>query len=96
MRNARATDNRTSVCARRMFSCLTVIVCTTCLAALSDKEVLAEDLPPGWFAGDVGAVGIAGSATYSNGQFIVSGAGQDIWGHVRRRERQYFVRPARA
>ena len=79
MRKVRAIVNRTSVCTRRICSWLAVLVCTTCLLALSHKEAFADDIPPGWSARDVGAAGIAGSATYSNGQFIVSGAGQDIW-----------------
>ena len=33
-----------------------------------------------WVYQDVGAVGIAGSATSSNGQFNVTSAGSDIWG----------------
>ena len=37
-------------------------------------------LPSGWSNQDVGAVGIAGSASFSNGIFTVKGAGADIWG----------------
>jgi len=33
-------------------------------------------LPSGWSDGDVGSVGIAGSASYANGIFTVAGAGQ--------------------
>jgi subtilase family serine protease len=36
-------------------------------------------LPPGWFDGDVGPVGPAGSASYSNGTFTVKASGQYIW-----------------
>jgi RHS repeat-associated protein len=38
-------------------------------------------LPSGWSDGDVGSVGVAGSASYANGVFTVSGAGQgaDAW-----------------
>src|SRR6266436_4852257 len=32
-------------------------------------------LPSGWSDGDIGTVGIAGSASYSNGTFTVNGAG---------------------
>jgi len=39
-----------------------------------------SSVPAPWVAQDVGAVGIAGSATYSNGTFTVKGAGADIWG----------------
>ena len=37
-------------------------------------------LPPGWTDGDVGSVGVAGSATYANGTFTVEGAGSEIYG----------------
>ncbi len=37
-------------------------------------------LPAGWQGGDIGAVGHAGSSSYSAGTFTVSGSGQDIWG----------------
>jgi alpha-L-fucosidase len=37
-------------------------------------------LPSPWASGDIGAVGVAGSATYTNGLFTVKGSGADIWG----------------
>jgi regulation of enolase protein 1 (concanavalin A-like superfamily) len=37
-------------------------------------------LPPGWSQTDVGAVGLAGSGTATDGVFTVTGAGSDIWG----------------
>jgi regulation of enolase protein 1 (concanavalin A-like superfamily) len=37
-------------------------------------------IPSPWLTADVGSVGVAGSATYSNGVFTVAGAGADIWG----------------
>lgn len=37
-------------------------------------------LPTPWSAQDVGAVGVAGSASASNGLFTVTGSGADIWG----------------
>lgn len=37
-------------------------------------------LPSPWTNGDVGATGLAGSASSTNGAFTVSGAGADIWG----------------
>ncbi|HEY1910518.1 MAG TPA: phospholipase D-like domain-containing protein [Vicinamibacterales bacterium] len=40
----------------------------------------ASGLPGPWQNQDVGAVGKSGSASYSGGQFTVSGAGADIWG----------------
>jgi RHS repeat-associated protein len=43
--------------------------------------VTAQPLPTSWLDGDVGSVGITGSATYANGVFTVKGAGQgaDAW-----------------
>lgn len=37
-------------------------------------------LPAGWSNTDIGATGAAGSATFSNGTFTVTGAGADVWG----------------
>jgi RHS repeat-associated protein len=37
-------------------------------------------LPSGWSDGDVGSVGLAGSASYSNGVFTVNGAGSSFYG----------------
>ena len=37
---------------------------------------------PPWFNADVGAVGIAGSATYANGAFAQLGSGGDIWNNA--------------
>jgi phosphatidylserine/phosphatidylglycerophosphate/cardiolipin synthase-like enzyme/regulation of enolase protein 1 (concanavalin A-like superfamily) len=37
-------------------------------------------LPQGWSDSDVGNVGAAGSASYSNGTFTVRGSGADVWG----------------
>ena len=39
-------------------------------------------LPAPWTDQDVGAVGIAGSAAFGNGNFTVKGAGADIWGNA--------------
>jgi len=36
-------------------------------------------LPSGWSDTDIGAVGVAGSATFSNGVFTVNGSGTDVW-----------------
>ncbi len=41
--------------------------------------VNAPGLPGGWTDLDIGAVGIAGSASYNNGTFTVAGSGSDIW-----------------
>jgi hypothetical protein len=40
----------------------------------------AAQLPAGWTSTDVGSVGLAGSATQSNGNWTVQGSGADIWG----------------
>lgn len=37
-------------------------------------------LPSGWTDADIGAVGLAGSATYNNGVYTVNGSGSDIYG----------------
>jgi predicted amidohydrolase/regulation of enolase protein 1 (concanavalin A-like superfamily) len=37
-------------------------------------------LPAPWQTQDVGAVGLTGSASFSNGTFTIEGAGADIWG----------------
>jgi regulation of enolase protein 1 (concanavalin A-like superfamily) len=37
-------------------------------------------LPTGWAEQDVGSVGLAGSAQFSNGTFTVKASGADIWG----------------
>jgi regulation of enolase protein 1 (concanavalin A-like superfamily) len=40
----------------------------------------SQGLPAPWADTDIGAVGIAGSASYNAGTFSVSGSGADIWG----------------
>jgi len=40
----------------------------------------APQLPSPWATADIGAVGVAGSATAVNGWFTIKGAGADIWG----------------
>ncbi len=40
----------------------------------------AAGLPSGWTDGDVGAVGLPGTASAAGGTFTVNGAGADIWG----------------
>src|SRR5204863_3850820 len=37
-------------------------------------------LPGLWAYNDIGVVGIAGGARFSNGQFVLNGSGSDIWG----------------
>jgi hypothetical protein len=40
----------------------------------------ATGLPTPWTGQDIGAVGVAGSATATSGSYTVAGAGLDIWG----------------
>ena len=42
--------------------------------------VTSQPLPNTWLDQDVGSVGLAGSATYTNGTFTVNGAGAEIFG----------------
>jgi regulation of enolase protein 1 (concanavalin A-like superfamily) len=42
--------------------------------------VVPLPLPSPWATTDIGAVGVAGNATDTNGLFTVSGSGSDIWG----------------
>jgi YD repeat-containing protein len=41
--------------------------------------ITSQALPFTWLDIDVGAVGVAGNATFSNGTFTVNGAGSQIW-----------------
>ncbi|GCE29350.1 hypothetical protein KDA_48340 [Dictyobacter alpinus] len=42
---------------------------------LTSQDVHASSLPSPWSDGDIGTVGVAGSASYSNGNFTVNGSG---------------------
>ena len=42
-------------------------------------EPVWASLPPGWTDADIGSPGLAGSAGYTNGGWIVTGGGTDIW-----------------
>ena len=46
-------------------------------------------LPSPWTGGDIGSVGLSGSATYSSGVFTLVAAGADIWGSA---DSFHFVR----
>jgi O-glycosyl hydrolase/regulation of enolase protein 1 (concanavalin A-like superfamily) len=39
-----------------------------------------QSLPSPWATSDIGAVGVAGGATDTNGLFTITGSGTDIWG----------------
>jgi hypothetical protein len=59
----------------RIFRCLFVLA----VGLSGSRPAAAQALPSGWSTADIGAVGAAGSATYSGGVFTVAGAGADIW-----------------
>ena len=50
-----------------------------CSAVFSISPFLAA-VPPGWTSQDIGAVGIAGSFSQTDGVYSISGSGADIWG----------------
>ncbi len=50
---------------------------STAVSVTVDNPVTT--LPPGWAEQDIGAVGIAGGASYSSGTFTVQGSGADIY-----------------
>ena len=52
----------------------------TSTTTLSLAVQAVTKLPAMWTDADVGATGVAGSATYANGTFTVNGAGTSAWG----------------
>jgi RHS repeat-associated protein len=50
------------------------------VSGLASNGLSFAILPTGWLDQDIGTVGLAGSATYSNGMFTVKGAGAGIGG----------------
>jgi fibronectin type 3 domain-containing protein len=46
---------------------------------LSELALMADQLPSPWVTQDIGAVGVAGSASYSTNTFTLTGSGTDIW-----------------
>ncbi|MDB5049113.1 MAG: hypothetical protein JWO30_2184 [Fibrobacteres bacterium] len=49
-------------------------------AGFGNVAVTSMGLPANWATGDIGATGVAGSATQVSGTFTVKGSGADIWG----------------
>jgi subtilase family serine protease len=47
---------------------------------VSVNTVTPQPLPSGWLDQDIGSVGLAGSASYTNGTYTVTGAGSQIYG----------------
>jgi len=56
----------------------TSTVKTTTITA---KAAASVTLPSPWLNVDIGAVGVAGSAGYTNGTYTLKGSGVDIWGY---------------
>ncbi|HLA84944.1 MAG TPA: fibronectin type III domain-containing protein, partial [Thermoguttaceae bacterium] len=69
---------------------MTVVVTATADAVQGTAQVTVQalPLPSGWLAGDVGAVALAGSASYDDGTFTVEGSGNNIYGTA---DEFYFV-----
>ena len=53
---------------------------TSAPVAITVNSPPSSELPAGWAQADIGAVPLAGSATYTNETFSVNGSGADIWG----------------
>ena len=51
----------------------------------------SSTLPAGWASDDVGAAGVAGSASHANGTFTINAAGVDLWANA---DAFHFVRRA--
>ena len=47
--------------------------------AANSVSFTVSTLPSGWTDGDIGSVGVAGSASFANGTFTASGAGGERW-----------------
>ena len=57
------------------------MVDTTTSASFTVKTApTSTPIPAPWKNADIGAVGLAGSASYANGSWTVNGSGADIWG----------------
>jgi regulation of enolase protein 1 (concanavalin A-like superfamily) len=64
-----------ATCSRRWKSLLALTV----LLVVSSGPLFAQNsLPTGWTDGDIGSVGVAGSATFASGVFTVQGAGNTL------------------
>src|SRR5690242_7033536 len=63
-------------------ACVVVVCTAVCLLTLGSRPSSAQSgtLPSPWISADVGAPSMAGSASYSQGVFSISGSGSDIWG----------------
>ncbi len=52
---------------------------TVSAQAANSPSFTVTSLPSGWSDGDIGSVGVSGSATYANSVFTVNGAGTSFW-----------------
>ena len=57
-----------------------IVVLSLTFVGLAMAQSAKATLPSGWSDSDVGTVGTAGSASYSNGAFTVNGAGAGLFG----------------
>jgi beta-galactosidase len=77
--NTNYTDSSVATCQTYFY---VVTITNGSNESLPSAEAGAEapgTLPPQFTGADIGAVGLAGSASYCSGQFTVSGSGADIW-----------------
>ena len=58
---------------------LLLLLLLSCSSGSSGGGGSSGGLPAGWTTKDVGAVGVAGSASYAGGVFKIGGSGADIW-----------------
>jgi regulation of enolase protein 1 (concanavalin A-like superfamily) len=75
--NTNYTDSSVTTCQTYFY---VVAITNAGIESLNSAEVSASTLPAPFQNQDVGAVGVAGSASYCSGQYTVSGSGADIWG----------------
>jgi RHS repeat-associated protein len=59
---------------------ISLLVITLVSPFLAASQLSAQAIPSGWSDGDIGSVGLAGSSSYANNVFTVSGAGSTIGG----------------
>ena len=59
---------------------LSVLASLTLILLLASLRPASAGLPAGWSDTDIGSPAQAGSASYTNGGWTVSGGGADIWG----------------
>jgi beta-galactosidase len=81
--NTNYTDTNVTTCQTYFYVVTITNLGNESLPSAEAEAELPGGAPPApWLSADIGSVGLAGSATYCNGQFTVSGSGADIWGTV--------------